>query len=111
MKNLTVSAAPYALPTCISNYSKMLVSPDGRYLQYNARELIVIELETGEIAYRPFLYSIRSSWLADSQRMVVNNAEEFGSNINEISVLNRLTGEIARIYEGRAGYVWLYEVP
>jgi hypothetical protein len=108
---LSVELALYELSHCITNFSKMLVSPDGRYLQYNARELVVIELETGEIVYRPFLYSIRSAWMDDSQRIVVNNAEELGSNINEISILNLLTEETSGLYEGRAGYIWLYEVP
>jgi hypothetical protein len=111
LDSLSIELAPYEVPHCITNFSKMLVSPDERYLQYNARELVVIELETGEIIYRPFLYSIRSAWMDDSQRIVVNNAEELGSNINEISILNVLTEETIGLYEGRAGYIWLYEVP
>jgi hypothetical protein len=111
LDSLSIELAPYEVPHCITNFSKMLVSPDERFLQYNARELVVIELETGEIVYRPFLYSIRSVWMDDSQKIVVNNAEELGSNINEISILNLLTEETSGLYEGRAGYVWLYQVP
>jgi hypothetical protein len=111
LESLALELLPFELPDCLSSFDRILISPDGRYLQYDTQEVVVLELATGELVYRPFWYSDKAMWMADSQTLLFTYYEQINSSGNRISQVNILTGKIKNVYEGTAGYVWLYQVP
>jgi hypothetical protein len=101
---------PIELPNCVSNFHRIQISPDGRYLQYSTRELIVIDMHTGELIYRLHWYSGRAVWLENSQGLLFMSYDQPSGSANRISRFNIMTGEVSLVYQGNVGYVWLYQV-
>lgn len=95
---------------CNVNFSELLLSPNGRYLQYNLRKVFVIDLETESLMYVSPWFAEQALW-ANDKALLYTEYQQFASSLGRSFLVNIETGESRLVHEGMAGYVFLYRLP